>query len=346
MTDTPLVSVIIPTFNSEKYIGRCLSALALNAYPALEVIIVDAGSTDQTRAIVGSFQFILSIRYLTLSPSTQSEARNVGLKNASGKYIAFCDSDDFFLPGKIKKQVDAVEKNQADVVYFDALHFYSDRQSKFFINRTQQTNDMLASSIHCLMMNLNAMLVRKSFLDKNQLTFPQGEMGRYAEDWNFVFHLALHHAKFFKLDEHLAVVEVRKDSHTQWSLQWKMKSVVIQFLTDNRSQMSPYHQSLVDESVKNLQRKMIVGLVLAGQFAEAKALFKSLTLSSRRSGVYPGMLKSGAGSSIGFFFLRLFPKKLLDKIIITLWERNRKKHRQTYVKLNAGTQKYLNEILG
>jgi glycosyltransferase involved in cell wall biosynthesis len=95
----PLVSVIIPTLNRAKYLRQCIESALSQDYPNLEVIVVDNGSTDNTPEILASFGN--KIRRLKEEKRGISAARNKGLRAAQGEFIAFLDSDDFYLPGKI-----------------------------------------------------------------------------------------------------------------------------------------------------------------------------------------------------------------------------------------------------
>jgi glycosyltransferase involved in cell wall biosynthesis len=103
----PSVSVVIPTFNREHYIGRALESVLNQTYTDYEIIIVDDGSTDKTGEIIRRYQETAdNIRYIrTTENKGASAARNTGIQEACGTYIAFQDSDDVWMPEKLEKQV-------------------------------------------------------------------------------------------------------------------------------------------------------------------------------------------------------------------------------------------------
>ena len=115
--ETPLVSVFIPVYNAEKYIAESLESILNQTYQNLEIILVDDGSTDRSVEIIESYQderikLIRNEKNMGI-PFT----RNVGLENASGKYMAIMDSDDISLPERIEKQVKYLENHpEIDVV--------------------------------------------------------------------------------------------------------------------------------------------------------------------------------------------------------------------------------------
>jgi glycosyltransferase involved in cell wall biosynthesis len=116
MTESqPLVSVIIPSYNYLKYISQCIESVQSQDYPNIELIIVDDGSTD------GSFEFLqmLNSKIKIVHQSNQgvSIARNRGLLEATGEYIAFLDADDYWEPSKISKQLAVLKQVSADLVY-------------------------------------------------------------------------------------------------------------------------------------------------------------------------------------------------------------------------------------
>lgn len=100
-----LVSVVIPTYNSARYIGETLESVLNQDYPCLEVVVVDDGSTDNTKDVVKTFD-PQRVTYLYQANSGgPSGPRNRGIQQARGRYIALIDSDDIMLPGKIKRAV-------------------------------------------------------------------------------------------------------------------------------------------------------------------------------------------------------------------------------------------------
>lgn len=103
------VSVIIPTFNRAKLIKRSIQSVLDQTYQDFEVIIVDDGSTDDTKSVIESFKNP-RIKYISHDINKgPSAARNAGIKNAKGKYIAFQDSDDEWLPEKLEKQMECFD---------------------------------------------------------------------------------------------------------------------------------------------------------------------------------------------------------------------------------------------
>jgi len=98
-----LVSVVMPAYNSEKYIGDAISSVLKQTYPFFELIIVDDGSTDRTREIVSSFSDERIVLLTHEKNRGVAEARNTALKKARGKWVALIDSDDVWLPERLEK---------------------------------------------------------------------------------------------------------------------------------------------------------------------------------------------------------------------------------------------------
>ncbi len=105
-TEQPLVSVVIPTYNKEKYIGEAVQSALNQTYKNLEVIVVDDGSTDNTKQVVEELiKKDGRVKYFYQENQGSAAARNKGLQEASGEFVAFLDSDDTYFPYAIEKMI-------------------------------------------------------------------------------------------------------------------------------------------------------------------------------------------------------------------------------------------------
>lgn len=105
----PAVSVIIPTYNAGAYITEAIESVFKQTYKDFEVIICDDGSTDNTEKVLESYG--TQIRYILQKNKGPASARNIGIKDAKGEYIAFLDADDIWLPEKLELQMNEIKKS-------------------------------------------------------------------------------------------------------------------------------------------------------------------------------------------------------------------------------------------
>ncbi|MEM5497139.1 glycosyltransferase [Paraglaciecola mesophila] len=133
-----LVSVVIPVYNSEKYISDCIDSVLAQTYTHFEIIVVNDGSTDSSLEILKSYQKNSKIKLLEIEKSGQSVARNIGIERAKGKYLIFLDSDDCWKNNTLNIAVSLAEKKQLDMVLFDAESFVDDKVND------KQTREYLA----------------------------------------------------------------------------------------------------------------------------------------------------------------------------------------------------------
>jgi glycosyltransferase involved in cell wall biosynthesis len=125
----PLVSVLIPTYNCAQFIKEAIESVLIQEYDNLEIIVVDDGSTDNTREIVERFG--MSIKYFYQNNSGISSARNACLEHVSGEYIAWLDADDYWLPGKLKAQIEYFSKRlDCQIVFTRYLNFFDSASSE------------------------------------------------------------------------------------------------------------------------------------------------------------------------------------------------------------------------
>lgn len=111
------LSVIIPAYNADKYIGKCLDTVIAQDIDSMEMIVVNDGSTDQTMDIVKQYELgYPNIRVISTANKGVSHARNIGLRKAKGRYITFVDADDYIEPGMYRKMLAILEQYDADLV--------------------------------------------------------------------------------------------------------------------------------------------------------------------------------------------------------------------------------------
>jgi glycosyltransferase involved in cell wall biosynthesis len=103
------VTVVVPAYNAERFIGQGLKSILSQTLPVAEVLVVDDGSTDGTAGVVSRFGG--PVRLLHQPNAGVSTARNRGLQEAAGRFVAFCDADDLWLPSKLEKQMEALTAN-------------------------------------------------------------------------------------------------------------------------------------------------------------------------------------------------------------------------------------------
>ena len=111
----PLISVIIPVFNAEKTLKRCIDSVLCQTYKELEIILVDDGSRDNSAIICKKYTVIDNrIRYIYQENAGVSEARNRGLDYCTGEYIAFIDSDDYIQPEMYETMLNCLKAHKVD----------------------------------------------------------------------------------------------------------------------------------------------------------------------------------------------------------------------------------------
>ncbi len=116
-----LISFIIPIYNGEKYIERIVESILKENKNNIEIILLNDGSTDNSETILNSYKNNKLIRIINKANTGVSDTRNIGLKEAKGKYIMFADCDDFYCKGFLDKISFILNKNQFDLLIFSAL---------------------------------------------------------------------------------------------------------------------------------------------------------------------------------------------------------------------------------
>jgi hypothetical protein len=272
----PAVSVIVLTYNSEKYIKRCLHSLERQTMADFEAIVVDAGSTDGTEAIVRSFD--ARFRWCVLAGSDMGTARNHGMKQSRGRYITFLDSDDFYLRAKLAAQAAELDRQgDVDVTFCEAWHYRTDRPERVGVKKGKNEPWGLRHFFSGHNRNLNTMCLRRRVWESG-FCFGEGDRGKYGEEWRLQLAMAVAGIRMDFRSEPLVVVELRPDSHTSWSRQWIMKSQAMAELERVAAQLTPEQRGQIDGEaiIDSMRAKLVMALLLDGRRAQAREAIKTI----------------------------------------------------------------------
>ncbi|OGZ89283.1 MAG: hypothetical protein A2561_02525 [Candidatus Staskawiczbacteria bacterium RIFOXYD1_FULL_32_13] len=198
----PLVSVIIPTYNREKYIKRAIDSVLLQSFQNFEIIIIDDGSIDNTKDIIANYLKDSRFKYIYQNNQGVSVALDNGIKKSKGKYVSLLHSDDYWCNvEKLKKQVDFLEKHQDFFLVGGGI--VRIKENKTIINKTLYPSDdqkirefMLFS---CLFASSTVVFVKKAYL----LSGGFDEKLKVCEDWDLWLRLGTI-GKFYNFNEYFA----------------------------------------------------------------------------------------------------------------------------------------------
>ena len=179
MINKPLISVMIPTYNNAKYIKQAIESIYVQNYYNIEIIVVDDGSTDNTKEIVQQYKYI---RYFYIDHKGISVARNTAIEKSRGEYIAFLDSDDYWLPNKLNTQIQYFNDNpDCKIVFTKYENFFEDEKLK--TNKRAMHEKMMENF---LKQYLPSSLIKKELFEKYG-NFDENFSG--VEDTEFLYRL-------------------------------------------------------------------------------------------------------------------------------------------------------------
>ncbi len=228
-----LISIIVPVFNREATIERCLNSLVGQTYEEIEIICINDGSTDRSLELLNKYSKEDSrIKVLSQINKGAAAARNVGLGNATGEYLMFCDSDDEYLPSMCAEMLDAIKTQNVDLVMCNAEVIISDllpdSLSKHasvlqkYCNNIRQNKIVILDTLK--RKSLNVLLWNKIFkreiIATNQIFSPEG---CEHDDNLFVFLYSLFIDRYFALNKNLYHYYINNNSITALVKQSKPK---------------------------------------------------------------------------------------------------------------------------
>ena len=169
------VSIIIPVYNTEKYLKKCLESILNQEYQVKEIIVINDGSTDNSKKVVNDFiKKYDNIIYIEKKNGGQASARNLGLKKAKGNYISFIDSDDYVEKNLYKELSKYMDKSY-DIIIFDYTYIFSNynRVAKGIICK-DNNNVTMKEYLLCTNVSPCNKLFKREYLEKSNFSFPEG----------------------------------------------------------------------------------------------------------------------------------------------------------------------------
>lgn len=204
------ISIIVPIYNAEKYLNKCIDSLVNQTKKELEFILINDGSTDSSEDIIKSYKD-KRIKYFKNKNQGIGKTRNFGIDKATGKYLMFLDSDDYLDINACEKLYNKAIKEKSDLVVFD---FYRVEETLKEVTINNFKSSSLKENPNLLLdINLGPCnkLIKRELIDKNNTRF--NEELKY-EDTPFVTEIIKNANKISKLNEYLHYYVIHSNSET------------------------------------------------------------------------------------------------------------------------------------
>lgn len=323
MVKEEMVSVIVPVYNVEDYLDRCVESIVNQTYKNIEILLMDDASTDESGAKCDKWEKRdTRIKVFHLQHGGLSAARNSGLAQMQGQYILFVDSDDYIMPDLIWNAYANLQKYDADMTLFGFNNFYKEEENKEIprdkevglISKEQIMYMMYGPSAETAFLAWNKLYKRKIFED---IRYP---VGRIFED-NAVAHKVYDKCQKVVYDRNAYYLrQMRDDSITGKCRVFNRKNLQILYGRKERC-----------EFYGDIENKELLALVFADYlhtlihyyhntfyYLKDKSICKML--SDEFNKMYPiatGKVKFDLKKKIGYFAFRYFPKAVSFGIHIT-----------------------------
>lgn len=181
----PLVSVVIPFYSGLNWLEEALESVNNQTYKNKEVIVINDGSSENTEKIFSKYDTAREVKKVNEGPAA---ARNTGISESKGKYVAFLDSDDIWMPRKLELQVESMEKNDYVWSQHSYEYFWEDSNRTKTINTSIYQGNVLQDCYISFKIQTSCVMVRREELIKSEIYFPINK--RYGQDGAFYKQLA------------------------------------------------------------------------------------------------------------------------------------------------------------
>ena len=178
----PLISVIVPVYNAELYLAKCVESILSQQVPELELVLVDDGSSDNSLTICNSFASKDGrVKVVSKPNGGVSSARNCGLDNASGEWVTFVDADDWLSDDALSTCL--LYMKEVEVIRFATLDIFADGHTRRRrLSYAKDWNEAFRQVVgHCTMIGVAGTLYRRQIIEKHNVRFDTDMI--YGEDW-------------------------------------------------------------------------------------------------------------------------------------------------------------------
>ena len=303
----PLVSIIVPIYNVEKYLRKCIDSILNQTLENIEVILVNDGSTDNSGKIIDEYK-VRDSRVIAIHKENggQSSARNIGLDIAKGKYIGFVDSDDWIDKDMYNQLVKKIEKSQSDICVCGRI-LYSENDT--LLNKIEVKNETIdfnkqslgEYTVNKLFYNHTVVvwnkIYKKDIIDTNKIRFKDvSYVG--SEDALFNYSILCHVNKISSIDK-VFYNQLERNGSTSRSYKYG-------YITRMSNLISSMHEYSKDINKENIGNEILPSILLFyNQWSISQ--IKLYSNETERYKILVNELKDGMSDDI----LRKYIKKLI-----------------------------------
>jgi teichuronic acid biosynthesis glycosyltransferase TuaG len=270
------ISIVMPAYNADRYIAESINSACAQTHTDWELIVVDDGSTDDTAEVVRELAATDDrIKYVRQDNGGQASARNTGLRNASGDLVAFLDADDLWFPTKLELQVQALDANEADLVFSHGYIFSADRppvDAEMFgtIPGKIEGAEMFKQLFRSNFIAALSVLTKRQVLEAAGF-FDEAREFQNCEDYDLWLTLARRGAVFYAMAERLFLYRrhAEASTHDESNVLRPMLAVIKKHAAGNG-----IDRNEAELKIRNLYRNLIAALVREGKTAEARSRMK------------------------------------------------------------------------
>ncbi|HEY4905328.1 MAG TPA: glycosyltransferase family A protein [Candidatus Sulfotelmatobacter sp.] len=284
-TELPSVSVVIPAYNAAAYICATLESVFAQTFSSFEVVLVNDGSLDSDALEQTLQQYLSRIRYLKQANRGPSSARNAGIREAQGRYVAFLDSDDVWLPHHLSRQMEILQRSpELGLVYSNAVHLKQDRPVGVAFETVPQHGEPTLDALlaeRCTV-NTSSVVVRRDLLLQAGLF---DESMNRCEDFDLWLRLSVAGVRM-SYDREIQVCHRLGEGLTANIVLMKHGCVRAYQKMAARPELSDDQRSVIKKKLNSLeleiQTEMAKRSLVAGQYKDA------LSAAAKASSLAPG----------------------------------------------------------